>query len=603
MSIRLLLFFSLLLVSVCSRAAVVELRDADAALRVTTQLEYLAAPVVDDFVAASQANGWQQVKGSHLNLGSQPDPVWVRLALRNASSESHWRLLIEWPVLDKVQMRVLDPGSGQWGPELASGDQLPMSEWVEAAREPTFPLLLKPGETRWVYLRVQSAESLLVPITLLSRDQMHKSEVFQQILLGLFFGAMLSVLLYNICLYLFTWQPGYLWYCLYLLAVIVYELSVSGVGKLYLWPEMGAAGGRIYGVAAMSGFVAATLFVRSFLRIPHYGGWALWGINLLMAYWLLALLFSLVWPAGLLAINTNLFAFLSGLLSLAMGISLWRRGNPSALMFTLAWVVLVVTTSIHVAALQGLLPVTPLTLRLQTVGFALEFILLSVALAQRINLERIARINAQQALLEAREESLAVQRGLNEELDRRVHERTEALQQARQELEEANAELTRLSFTDSLTRLPNRRHVESQLTLLEGGHLSVLMLDIDNFKRINDSYGHPFGDRCIAAVGEVLRDQVRRNGDLAGRYGGEEFIVLLRDCALDAALMIAERIREQVEQLELDHQGRQVKLTVSLGAAYGRGDREFVPQLIATADAELYRAKQDGRNCVRPARD
>lgn len=583
--------------------AVLVLEQDQPVVRLAQQLEYLIPEQPLQFESAVEASGWQAGHGSALNLRHQAGPVWIRLALRNASQLDDWRLEIEWPSLDRIELRLYDPQRRQWGSPMVAGDHLPLTQWPLAARQPTFPLQLPAQELRWVYLRVQSAESLLLPMQLLTAEAQQAQELEQRVILGLFFGAMLAILLYNASLYLFTRQADYIWYSLYLLGVVVYELSLSGFGILYLWPQLGQAGGIIYTASSVWSFFAATLFIRSFLRIPQHGGWVSWVVRVLLAYWGLALLLVFVAPGWLLAIGVNYVALLSCLLGLAVGFSLWRQGNRSAGLFMLAWLWLILFTLIHSAAIIGLLPINALTLRIQTLGFFIEFILLSVALADRINRERATRIEAQQALLDERENSLEVQRGINEELDRRVHERTEALQQARQELEEANAELTRLSFTDSLTRLSNRRHVEAQLALLKGGHLSVLMLDIDHFKRINDSYGHPFGDRCIAAVGEVLRHQVRRSGDLAARYGGEEFIVLLRDCPLDAALMLAERIRATVEGLALVHEGRQVPLTVSLGAAHGRGDQEFVPQLIATADAELYLAKQNGRNRVRPARD
>ncbi len=598
MPVRLLILLFCLLTSATCRATILELRDGQVPVRLVEQLEYLIPAQPLAFAEAPLAQGWQKGRGSALNLRRQTGPVWVRLALFNASQVEDWQLEVEWPVLDRVELRLYDPQRRQWGAPMAAGDHLPLAQWPLPARQPTFPLQLPAQELRWVYLQVQSTENLVLPMQLLSARERAQQELEQSILLALFFGAMLAILLYNASLYLFTRQPDYIWYNLYLFGVVLYELSLSGVGALYLWPRLGLPGGLIYAGSAMWSFLAATLFIRAFLRIPRYGGWPLWVSNALLAYWGLALGVVFIDPRWLFAMGINSMALLTCLLGLAIGFSLWRRGNQSAPLFMLAWLSLIVFTFIHVAAIEGLLPVNALTLRIQTLGFFIEFILLSVALADRINRERAARIKAQQALLEERENSLTVQRGINEELDRRVHERTEALQQAREELEEANAELLRLSFTDSLTRLSNRRHVEAQLALLEGGHLSVLMLDIDHFKRINDSYGHPFGDRCIAAVGEVLRDQVRRSGDLAARYGGEEFIVLLRGCPLSAAEVIAERIREAVAQLSLEHEGIPVNLTISVGLAHSGEAGTEVRALIGIADQALYQAKQGGRNRV-----
>ncbi|MBB6340594.1 diguanylate cyclase [Pseudomonas fluvialis] len=595
MPVRLLILLFCLLTSATCQATILELRDGQVPVRLVEQLEYLIPAQPLDFAEATLAQGWQRGRGSALNLRRQTGPVWVRLALYNASQVDDWQLEVEWPVLDRVELRLYDPQRRQWGAPMVAGDHLPLAQWPLPARQPTFPLQLPAQELRWVYLQVQSTENLVLPMQLLSARDRVQQELEQSILLALFFGAMLSILLYNASLYLFTRQPDYIWYNLYLFGVVLYELSLSGFGTLYLWPGLGLPGGLIYAGSAMWSFLAATLFIRAFLRIPRYGGWPLWVSNALLVYWGLALALVFIEPHWLFALGVNSMALLTCLLGLAIGFSLWRRGNQSAPLFMLAWLSLIVFTFIHVAAIEGLLPVNALTLRIQTLGFFTEFILLSVALADRINRERAARVEAQRQMLK-------VQKNINEELDRRVQERTEQLQQTHEELERANAELTRLSYTDALTRLANRRHVEAQLPLMQGSDLAVLMLDIDHFKRINDSYGHPFGDRCIAAVGEVLRQQVRRSGDLAARYGGEEFIVLLRGCPLSAAELIAERIRAAVAQLSLEHEGLPVSLTISVGLAHSGEAGTEVRALIGIADQALYQAKQGGRNRVAVAR-
>ncbi|WP_394560191.1 diguanylate cyclase domain-containing protein [Aquipseudomonas alcaligenes] len=593
----LILLFCLLTTLACS-AKPLPLADDRPVVRPAPWLEYLLTEQEMDFPEAAHAEGWRTLGGRSLSLGYQAHPVWVRLALHNTSTRNDWRLLVEWPILDRVELRLYDPVADHWGPLLQAGDHLRLSAWAEPGRQPLFPLQIEPGEQRWVYLRLHSKEAVVAPMQVLSAEAYQAQEMDQRLLLGLFFGAMLAVLLYNSSLYLFTRHPSYLWYSLYLLGVVVYELSLSGFGVLFLWPELGRPAGLIYAGSALWSFLAATMFARVFLRIPRYGGWVLWANNLLLGYWLLAIALLFLHPQWLVHLGTPAVALFSCVLALVTALSLWRRGNPSAPLFALAWALLIVCTAVHVAALQGALPVNQFTLRSQTFGFFVEFILLSIALADRINRERAARIRAQDALLTERELSLAAQRGVNEELDRRVQERTRELEQARHELERANGELTRLSYTDALTRLPNRRQVDEQLPLLGSDELAVLMLDIDHFKRINDSYGHPFGDRCIAAVGEVLRQQVRRSGDLAARYGGEEFIVLLRGCARGAAERIAESIRAAVEALRLEHQGAPVALTVSVGLAHGAAGGYAVDPLVAEADAALYAAKQAGRNRV-----
>lgn len=587
-------------------AAPLSLSDQQPSVRLAQQLEYLLPGQPLDFAEASRAEGWQPVSGSSLSLGRQPGAVWVRMAVYNRSQQPDWRLLVEWPILDRIELRVLNPGTGQWSAPWVAGDRLPLSAWPEPARQPTFPLHLPLAETRWVYLQMQSGENLVAPMQLLTEPAYLQYEMSQRTLLGLFFGAMLAVLLYNLSLYTFTRDSSYAWYSLYLLGVVVYELALTGFGVLFLWPELGRLAGLIYVLSAAWSFFAATLFARIFLHMRHHGGWVLWANNALLGYWTVVLLLAIVRPQFLHALGIPLVALVSCLLAFASALSLWRRGDRSAPLFSLAWFFLIAGTVVHVAALQGVLPVNQLTLRMQTAGFFAEFILLSVALAHRINNERAARITAQTALIGEREARLETQERLlseqaraNEELERRVVERTTELQQSTRELAQANAELTRLSNIDPLTQLANRRYCDRQLELQSNKPLAVMVIDIDHFKSVNDRFGHPAGDRCINAVADVLRRNAQRRGDLAARYGGEEFLVLLSDIDAASAAVRAEEIRAEVASLSLLENGEQVPISVSIGLAVHDGGTPLqMSELIGAADRALYAAKGAGRNRV-----
>jgi diguanylate cyclase (GGDEF)-like protein len=172
----------------------------------------------------------------------------------------------------------------------------------------------------------------------------------------------------------------------------------------------------------------------------------------------------------------------------------------------------------------------------------------------------------------------------------------------------ANERLDRLSRTDALTSLFNRRGFEEQLAACwsqaRGEHLSLslLLLDIDYFKRYNDHYGHPGGDQCLRRVAGAVRSALRFPDDIAARYGGEEFAVILPKTDEAMALGIAERVRQSVLSIDVLHERSEVAkiVTVSIGAATVRPDntRMTAEQLIGAADQALYEAKQKGRNRV-----
>lgn len=171
------------------------------------------------------------------------------------------------------------------------------------------------------------------------------------------------------------------------------------------------------------------------------------------------------------------------------------------------------------------------------------------------------------------------------------------------QLESANAQLQELAQHDGLTGLLNRRHWESCLEHEFARHArysspaSLVLFDIDHFKQLNDTYGHQAGDEVIRKVAEITRHLVR-DTDYAGRYGGEEFVVLLPDTTMEGAALFAERLRKAIEQFSLTHEQQQLNCSVSVGVACMRPDMPHHSALIAEADKALYLSKSAGRNRV-----
>jgi diguanylate cyclase (GGDEF)-like protein len=160
-----------------------------------------------------------------------------------------------------------------------------------------------------------------------------------------------------------------------------------------------------------------------------------------------------------------------------------------------------------------------------------------------------------------------------------------------------------LSVRDSLTGLYNRRVLEEILGV-EGSKrspapLAILIIDVDDFKAINDTFGHPAGDRVLSVLGKLLQDNCRKE-NIVARYGGEEFAVLLTNTGLTAAAAVqtAERLRNVLGAQDFAFSGRKVKLTVSIGVAYSRGKSAVPETMLAQADQALYQAKRNGKNRV-----
>lgn len=166
---------------------------------------------------------------------------------------------------------------------------------------------------------------------------------------------------------------------------------------------------------------------------------------------------------------------------------------------------------------------------------------------------------------------------------------------------EIEAHMSR-SLTDALTGLPNRREFNERLEERMGAWnrrrdvFSLLLLDVDHFKKLNDKYGHLTGDQVLATIGRALRGAIRRE-DAVARFGGEEFAILLPSTSMDAAIHVAQKVREAVARIAISRSNQQISVTVSGGLATIEAN-EKVEMLIQRADSALYAAKGAGRNCT-----
>ncbi|HEV8335058.1 MAG TPA: diguanylate cyclase [Candidatus Polarisedimenticolia bacterium] len=180
-----------------------------------------------------------------------------------------------------------------------------------------------------------------------------------------------------------------------------------------------------------------------------------------------------------------------------------------------------------------------------------------------------------------------------------------ALEETNQQLQKANDQLLRLSVTDDLTKLYNDRHLRQRLSeefkrsMRYGTALSLILMDLDHFKKINDRHGHDCGDAILRQFGEILVDNAREI-DIVGRYGGEEFLMILPSTDGIKAAIFAERVRKATEEHLFRFQDQIIRLTTSAGISSVPTNREIreEEQLTRAADEALYRAKEGGRNKV-----
>ena len=262
------------------------------------------------------------------------------------------------------------------------------------------------------------------------------------------------------------------------------------------------------------------------------------------------------------------------LLSMAHAVRAGHAGDREARAIAAGLVVLILTLIVDILAATAVIPLIP---GLPIVGFMTLFLVAGMALNTRYEREHGELV------------------ALRHDLEQRVHDRT-------RELEEANQQLAEASRTDSLTGLPNRRGFlelsdhEVKRSARAGAPLSVVMMDLDRFKEINDRHGHAGGDDLLQAAAKRLRS-VTRAQDLVARWGGEEFILLLPDTDSEAAAVAAEKVRAALGAYEFERNGTREAITASFGVA-AHDPARALEATIAAADEALYRAKEAGRNRV-----
>ncbi|WP_299203663.1 diguanylate cyclase [uncultured Amphritea sp.] len=521
------------------------------------------------------------------NFGISHSDFWLRIDVQNRGEKSLlWLLEVVHPHWDRVTFYT-DGAAVQSG-----GDHLPFADRAVAAESNLYPVNTPPGAVQqvWIHLSYDLPGLAETQLLLWSPDAFSQHYANRYFIIGSFIGIGILVVFYNLLIGFSTRMPEYIWYTLYIMAAMMALLSSTGLGYRYLWqgsPWFADFAPIIFSLLTLG---LATQFTRCFLntRESRIIDRLLQSLFLLGG---LALLCYLLGWRGYALKFTLLYALLTVLFPL-IGVWQYKKGREDARFYVLGWSVWSLAILIAVTRNIGVIPSDFVTSFSPPLGFCIEGVLLSLALADRINyltqqkeaaeLLHITHLQQEQTMLE-----------------RLVAERTV-------ELEHAVKRAELLAQTDSLTGVLNRRaffeYGEKELDRARRFQtpLAVVMIDLDLFKQINDNYGHASGDNVLIAAITSLQT-ITRTVDTFGRIGGEEFAALLPQTNLEDATDLAERLRAGLEAMEVRVGEMTVNVTASFGVAAVDVMTESLAESMKRADEALYRAKSRGRNCVEQA--
>jgi len=585
---QLLVWLALLLAALNAHAASLRLAVDDTQVDVVPYLQFhedaAGSLQIGDVAAQGDWIAPARTQGA-LDLGYSHSVWWLRLDIESAQAVTRY-LEIGYPSLDSVELFV-PHADGQHLP-MRAGDLLPFSRRLLPHHNFIFPIELPAGKSS-LYLRVSSAGALTIPAELWEPQAFHLHNQASYAAFAIYFGMLLALGSYNLLLYFSLHDRAYLFYVLFLASMAVGIASLEGLAGQFIWPDWPLWTHFALPVGmAMSGLLAAC-FVRSFLNTRHDHPRTDRLLRLFIAWYVLALLLNLVsyqWAE----VMTSLASICFSTTTLAVGITSYRRGTPGARYFLLAWACLLAGSIMLAARNFGWLPTTFLTRHGFQIGSALEMLLLSYALADRITTVRRDKELADIRLLRLREETVAALQRSELALEQRVAERT-------RELAEASAKLEALSRHDTLTGLGNRNELEEAWSRMEGSarranrSIAILLMDLDSFKPINDTHGHHVGDLVLKEVAARLRASLRVS-DTVVRLGGDEFVMLVGDIASREEIAPIQNKIDQLIGEPIHVNGSALTLGCSIGLALYPGEGTTLPDLLQKADSAMYRNKR-----------
>jgi diguanylate cyclase (GGDEF)-like protein len=485
-------------------------------------------------------------------LGSHP--VWMHLEVDNPSAtQSTAHLLAGMPWVERLDVYVVrhDAVVDEWH----TGAATPHAPGLTPSLGFDLPSHFESGRSD-IYLRVESVDPLVVPVRLLSEDQLDEMKRAVAYIVGGLGGFLIALCAYNLLLFLLVRERGPLYYSLNIASILFVILAYTGHGVAWLWPGDNTLVRYLIPVSTVVSACCGLAFASRVLRLEQHSPRLLQAVRNGALVGLVGVGICMV-AGSRLGVNllSSVFVGAYALTMPLLGVLSIRRGVAAGRYFLGASLCSAVGVLVTDLTVSGKVPFTAVGYHGFEIGVILDAILWALALAHSMRLQQIAAIHAQH-----------------------------------------------LARVDPLTALYNRRAFLELATPTWNGAvrqkrpLSIVVMDVDHFKRINDQHGHEAGDRTLVEAAALLSGLCRKT-DIVARWGGEEFVVMLPGMDSAEASRFAERIRQAVLSMRVRTAAGHIALTASFGVAQ-RAQQTDLQDLITAADKLLYEAKNQGRNRI-----
>ncbi len=578
-------------------------------------------------------NIWASAESTNFSFGFTDIPYWFRVTVSNETESSQPLLLeIGRARIDSIEVYISHNGTTSHS---VTGTDHPSESIRVNQRTQIFPLELLPKDEAEIFFRIKNSEAVAFPLTLWHRDKFFEADKNDMLVYGAYFGIWLVILIYNTVLYTVLPRRALACFIAFVFSFGVHQLLGLGLGSTYIqakYPDF-------YNLSSIVslGFSTLTLMwlCSHLLSLAETNRT---GLRLLQLFSYPALIAMLAYAfLGYATVYPILVAIAapSALLVILLGITSAIQGNRIGIYATIAWTVLLLGIATKSLVQFQLLPLNFMTEGIAPTGFLLMMLALSFFVAAEYRRQTtlmtqdangsnspLAKVITRYPDITAIAENvtsehpptngvtnnLIDENEVNEQLEAMVHTRTADLESALEELSQANETLKEINMTDAVTGIKNRHYFDTvfaqewKRASREKYPISLLLLDIDHFKDVNDKYGHLAGDECLHEVASTISVALKRPADIVARYGGEEFVAVLPYIENKNALEFANKIRSRVEASTYIADGHEIKVTVSIGVCtVTPTDNDDLKDMIYAADIALYEGKNSGRNQVRNA--